>query len=47
MKKVLVIVAAIALVAWVVSWFGAEDAVATSAARPWPAGMGTLDSGGH
>lgn len=44
MKKVLVVVAAIALVAWVVSWFRAEDAVATSAARPWPGGMGTLDS---
>ncbi len=43
MKKVLVVVAAIALVAWVVSWFWAEDAVATSAARPWPGGMGTLD----
>ena len=44
MKKVLVVVAAIALVAWVISWFWAEDAVATSAARPWPGGMGTLDS---
>ena len=52
MKKVLVVVAAIALAAWVISWFGAwviswfwaEDAVATSAARPWPGGMGTLDA---
>jgi hypothetical protein len=44
MKKVLVVVAAIALVAWVISWFRAPDAVATSAARPWPGGMGTLDS---
>ena len=44
MKKVLVVVAAIALVAWVISWFWAEDAVATSAARPWPGGMGTLDA---
>jgi len=52
MKKVLVIVAAIALGAWVVSWLitkvvsriWAKDAVAASAARPWPGGMGTLDS---
>jgi hypothetical protein len=48
MKKVLVVVlvvvAAIALVAWIISWFWAEDAVATSAARPWPGGMGTLHS---
>jgi hypothetical protein len=43
MKKVLVVVAAIALVVWVVSWFRAPDAVATSGARPWPGGMGTLD----
>ena len=44
MKKVLVVVAAIALLVWVVSWFRAPEAVATSAARPWPGGMGTLDS---
>ncbi len=44
MKKVLVLVVAIALVVWVVSWFRAPDAVATSAAKPWPGGMGTLDS---
>jgi hypothetical protein len=48
MKKVLVVVAAIvlvmALVAWVISWFRAPEAVATSAAKPWPGGMGTLDS---
>lgn len=44
MKKVLVVVAAVALVAWVISWFWAEDAVATSAARPWPGEMGTLES---
>jgi hypothetical protein len=44
MKKVLIVVVAIALVVWVVSWFRAPAAVATSAARPWPGGMGTLDS---
>jgi hypothetical protein len=52
MKKALLVVSAIALVAWVVSWFvswlvsrvWAADAVATSAARLWPGGMGTLDS---
>src|SRR5688572_2495015 len=44
MKKLLVAVAAIALVVWVISWFRVPEAVATSAARPWPGGMGTLDS---
>ncbi|HEV7238607.1 MAG TPA: hypothetical protein VGQ36_05150 [Thermoanaerobaculia bacterium] len=44
MKKVLLVVVAIALAAWIVSWFRAPDAVATSAARPWPGGMGTIDS---
>lgn len=44
MKKLLVVVAAIALVIWVVSWFRVPDAVATAAALPWPGGMGTLDS---
>lgn len=44
MKKVLIGIAAIALVVWVISWFRNEDAVATSTARPWPGGMGTLDA---
>ena len=45
MKKLLIVaVVAVALVVWVVSWFRAPEAVATSAARPWPGGMGTLDS---
>lgn len=44
MKKALVVVAAVALLAWVISWFRAPQAVATSAAKPWPGGMGTLDS---
>jgi hypothetical protein len=44
MRKVLVLVAAVALVAWVVSWFWADEAVATSAARPWPGEMGRLDA---
>ncbi|HEX9983928.1 MAG TPA: hypothetical protein VGF69_11740 [Thermoanaerobaculia bacterium] len=43
MKKLLIFVVAIALVIWVISWFRAPDAVATSTARPWPGGMGTLD----
>lgn len=43
MKKVLIVVlAAIALVVWVISWFRTPEAVATSGARPWPGGMGTL-----
>jgi len=44
MKKALVVIAAIALVVWVISWFRTPEAVATSGARPWPGGMGTLDS---
>src|SRR5436309_8061998 len=44
MKKMLLAVAAIALVVWVISWFRTPEAVATSAARPWPGGMGPLDS---
>jgi hypothetical protein len=41
---VVLIVVAIALAVWVASWFRAEEAVAISAARPWPGGMGPLDS---
>ncbi|MEA2163263.1 MAG: hypothetical protein QOK37_1390 [Thermoanaerobaculia bacterium] len=44
MKKVLIVIAVLALIAWVFSWFWNKDAVATSAARPWPGGMGTLSS---
>jgi hypothetical protein len=44
MKKALVVVAAIALVVWVISWFRTPEAVAASAARPWPGGMGSLDA---
>ncbi len=44
MKQALIVVLilAIALVAWFFLWFRNEDAVATSAARPWPGGMGSL-----
>ncbi|HEU4522732.1 MAG TPA: hypothetical protein VFT12_12060, partial [Thermoanaerobaculia bacterium] len=38
------VVVAIALVVWVISWFRSPEAVARSAAQPWPGGMGTLDS---
>ncbi len=48
MKKLLVVVVVVvvagALLAWVISGFRAEEAVASSGARPWPGGMGTLDS---
>lgn len=47
MKKVLWGVAALALVVWVISWFRVPGAVATSAAKPWPGGMGTLDAVGN
>ena len=44
MKKLLVFVVAIALVMWVISWFRNPDVVATSATKPWPGGMGTLEA---
>ncbi|HWL75168.1 MAG TPA: hypothetical protein VNQ74_14960, partial [Burkholderiaceae bacterium] len=45
MKQALIVVVfAIALVAWFFLWFRNEGAVATSAARPWPGGMGSLDA---
>jgi hypothetical protein len=44
MKKALIVVVAIALVVWVISWFRNPDAVTKSVARPWPGGMGTLES---
>jgi hypothetical protein len=44
MKKALGVVAALALVVWVISWFRAPADVATSAARPWPGGMGTIET---
>jgi hypothetical protein len=43
-KKLLIAVAAIAVVIWVITWFRAPEAVTTSAAKPWPGGMGTLDA---
>ncbi len=43
-KAALIVVAVIALVAGGLLWFRSDDAVATSAARPWPGGMGTLDA---
>jgi hypothetical protein len=55
MKRVLVVIAAVAFLAaiayvtlgWIVSHFWAGDAVATSASRPWPGGLGTLDAVAH
>jgi hypothetical protein len=44
MKKALIVIAVIALIVWVISWFRTPEAVVTSAARQWPGGMGTLDS---
>ena len=44
MKKVLILVVAVALVVWVISWFRAPKAVATAATRTWPGGMGPLDT---
>jgi len=48
-KQTLIVVSvlAVALVAWLFLWLRNEDAVATSAARPWPGGMGSLDSVGN
>jgi hypothetical protein len=43
-KAALIVVAALGLVAGVFMWLRNEEAVATSAARPWPGGMGKLDA---
>jgi hypothetical protein len=43
-KAALIAVIAIGLVASVALWLRNEGAVANSAARPWPGGMGTLDA---
>jgi hypothetical protein len=43
-KAALVVLTVIALAGSVVIWFRDGDAVATSAARPWPGGMGTFDA---
>ena len=44
MKKVLFAVIGIALVIWIISWFRTPEAVATSGAKSWPGGLGTLES---
>ncbi len=43
-QALLVVLFVIALVAWFFLWFRNEGAVRTSAARPWPGGMGSLDA---
>jgi hypothetical protein len=44
MKQALIVaVLVIAMVAWFFLWFRNEGAVSTSAARPWPDGMGSLE----
>lgn len=44
MKQALIVaVCVIALVAWFFLWFRNEGAVATSAARPWPGELGSLE----
>ena len=46
-QALIVVVCAIAFVAWVFSQFRNEGAVTTSVARPWPGGMGSLDAVGE
>jgi hypothetical protein len=43
MKKLLIVLVCLGLVVWVISWFRSPEAVATSAAQPWPGGLGTLE----
>src|SRR5688572_11439313 len=43
-QALIVVVVAITLAAWFFLWFRNEGAVETSAARPWPGGMGPLDT---
>src|SRR6266536_2769339 len=42
MKKALITLVLLAAVVYVASWFWAGNEVAAAAARPWPAGLGTL-----
>lgn len=44
MKKALVVLAAAALLLWIVSWFRTPEIVATSAAQSWPGDLGRLDA---
>jgi hypothetical protein len=44
MKKTLLVVATIAILIWVASWFRAEDAVSNSAGITWPGALGPLSS---
>lgn len=48
MKKALLfigaVVVAVALLAWIATWFRAPEAVAKSAAKPWPGQSGGLDT---
>ena len=45
MKQALIVVVSVmALVVWFFLWFRNDGAVSTSAARPWPGGMGSLDA---
>lgn len=44
MKRTLIVIAIVALVVWVASWFRSPEAVSASAAKPWPGGVGSLDS---
>jgi len=46
-ETLIVVVLAIALVGWLFLWFRNEGAVATSAAQPWPGGMGSLNAAGN
>src|SRR5688500_18160335 len=43
-KAVIIVLAIIGVVGSIALWFRNEEAVATSAARPWPGEMGTLSS---
>jgi hypothetical protein len=44
MKKALLVVAAVGLVVWVITWFRAPGAVKASAQKEWPGGRGTLSA---
>lgn len=44
MKKLLIAVAALALLVWIATWFRTPEAVATSGARTWPANLGPLEA---
>jgi len=44
MKNALIVIVILILFVWIISWFRRPAVVAAAASKPWPGGMGTLES---